>query len=110
MCCLEEVYIYVCYCGMFSVVNVYLDHLKFCVVCINGLRYVCCGECYVVSNECDEPTSCLVQSIGAHCCEVMYFGCFDFRGELGFLKSDDICMCVVNKQFKLLEFVLVRLC
>ena len=29
----------------------------------------------VVSNECDEPTSCLVQPIGAHCCEVMHFGC-----------------------------------
>ena len=27
-------YIYVCYCDMFSVVNVYLDHLKFCVVLI----------------------------------------------------------------------------
>ena len=26
------------------------DHLKFCVVCINDRRYVCCGECYVVSN------------------------------------------------------------
>ena len=26
-----------------------------------------------------------------------------FRGELGFL--NDICMCVVNKQFELLEFV-----
>ena len=23
-------------CLMFSVVNVYIDHLKFCVVCING--------------------------------------------------------------------------
>ena len=46
---------------MFSVVNVYLDHLKFCVVCINGPKYVCCGECYVVSDECDESTSCLVQ-------------------------------------------------
>ena len=77
----------------------YLDHLNFCIVCINGRRYVCCGECYVVSNECDEPTSCLVQPIGAHCCEVMYFGCFGFRGELGF------CMCVVNKQFELLRFV-----
>ena len=42
---------------MFSVVNVYFDHLKFCVVCINGRRHVCCGECYVVSNECDKPTS-----------------------------------------------------
>ena len=27
-------YIEVCYCDMFSVVNVYHDHLKFCVVCI----------------------------------------------------------------------------
>ena len=30
---------------------------------------------------------------------------FGFRGELGFLNCDDICMCVVNKQFELLEFV-----
>ena len=79
MCCLEEVYIYiyiyVCYCDMFSVVNVYLDNLNFCVVCINGRRYVCCGDCYVVPDECDEPTSCLVQPIVVHCCEVMYFGC-----------------------------------
>ena len=77
-------------------------------MCINGRRYVCCGECYVVSDECDEcdePISCLVQPIVAHCCEVMYVGCFDFRGELGFLNYDDICMCVVNKQFELLEFV-----
>ena len=81
-----------------------LDHLKFYVVCINGRRYVCCGECYVVSNECDELTSCLVQYIGAHCCEAMYFGCFGFRGELGF-RNCDICMCVVNKQFQLLEFL-----
>ena len=76
---------------MFSVVNVYLDHLKFCVVCINSRRYVCCSECNVVSNECNEPTSCFVQPIGAHCCEVMYFGCFGFRGELGFLNCDDVC-------------------
>ena len=96
-CAVSRRYIDVCYCDMFSVVNVYLDYLKFCVVCINGRRYVCCCECYVVSNECDEPTSCLVQAIFAHCCEVMYFGCFDFRGELGFLNCDDICMCVVNK-------------
>ena len=71
----SKTYIDVCYCDMFSVVNVYLDHLKFCVVCINSRRYVCCSECDVVSNECNEPTSCLGQPIGAHCCEVMYFGC-----------------------------------
>ena len=29
---------------------------------------------------------------------VTYFGCFDFRGEFGFLNCNDICMCVVNKQ------------
>ena len=28
-----------------------------------------------------------------------------FRGELGFLNCDDICMCVMNKQFEFLEFV-----
>ena len=37
----------------FSVVNVYHDHLKFYVVCINSRRYVCCSECDVVSNECN---------------------------------------------------------
>ena len=90
---------------MFSVVNVYLDHLKFCVVYINSRRYVCCSECNVVSNECNEPTSCLVQPTGAHCREVMYFGCLGFRGEPGFLNCDDVCMCVVNKQPEFLEFV-----
>ena len=73
-CAVSRRYIDVCYCDMFSVVNVYLDHLKFCVVRINCRRYVCCSEC-------------------------------DVEGELGLLKCDDICMCVVNKQFELLEFV-----
>ena len=104
-CGVSRRYIDVCYCDMFSVVNVYLDHLKFYVVCINSRRYVCCSECNVVSNECNEPTSCLVQHVRAHCCGVMYFGCFGFRGDLDFLNCDDICMCVVNKQFGLLEFV-----
>ena len=45
------------------------------VLCVLMVEGVCCGECYVVSNECDEPTSCLVQPIVAHCCEVMYYGC-----------------------------------
>ena len=30
---------------------------------------------------------------------------FGFRGEVGFLNCDDVCMRVVNKQFELLEFV-----
>ena len=88
---------------MFSVVNVYLDHLKICVV--EGQRYASCSECNVVSNECNELTSCLMQPIGTHGGEAMYFGCICFRGELGFLNCDDICMSVVNKQFELLEIV-----
>ena len=80
-CAVSRRYIDVCYCDMFSVVNMYLDHLKFCVVCIDGRRYVCCSECNVVSNECNEPTSCLVQPIGTHGGEVVYFKCVCFRGE-----------------------------
>ena len=46
-----------------------------------------------------------MQPIVAQCCEVMYVWCFDFWGKLGFLICDDVCMCVVNKQFDLPEFV-----
>ena len=70
-CGISRRYIDVCYCDMFSVVNVYLDHLKFYVVCINSRRYVCCSECDVVSNECNEPTSCVDNSeinSGGVCC------------------------------------------
>ena len=105
MFCLVEVYKCLQF-DMFSVVNVYLDHLKFCIVCIDGRRYVCCSECNVY-NECNESTPCLVQPIGTYGGEVMYFGCVCFRGELGFLNCDDICMCVVNKQFELLGFVFI---
>ena len=98
-CAVSRRYIDVCNCDVFSVLNVYLDHLKFCV---NGRRYVCCSECNVV---CDEPTPCLVQHVGAYGGEVMYFLSVCFRGEFGFLNCDDICMCVLNKQFELLEFV-----
>ena len=87
-------------------INVCLfDHLKFCVVYTDGQMYVCCSDCNVIPNECNKPTSCIVQPIGTHGVEVMYFGCVCFRGELGFLNCDEICMCVVNKQFELLEFV-----
>ena len=109
-CAVLRRFINVCNCDMFSVVYVYLDYLKFCVVCIDGRRYVCCSACNVVSNECNEPTSCIVQPISSHCCEVMYFGCFGFWGELGFLNCDDVCMCVVNKQFELLVIVFDSVC
>ena len=37
-CAVSRRYIHVCNCDMFSVVNVYHDHLKFCFVCINSRR------------------------------------------------------------------------
>ena len=37
-CAVSRRYINVCNCDMFGVVNMYLDHLKFCVVCIDGRR------------------------------------------------------------------------
>ena len=41
------------------------------------------------------PYPAIVQPIGTHGGEVMCFRCVCFRGELGFLNCDDICMCVV---------------
>ena len=35
-CAVSRRYINVCNIDVFSVVNMYLNHLKFCVVCING--------------------------------------------------------------------------
>ena len=48
-CAVSRRYTDICNCAMFSVVNVYLVHLKLCVVCVYGQRYVYCGECNVVS-------------------------------------------------------------
>ena len=79
---------------MFSVVNVYHDHLTLCVVWIDGRRYVCCSECNVVSNEFDKPTSCLLQPIGTYGGEFMYSECVCFRGELGFLNCDNIYILI----------------
>ena len=84
---------------MFSVVNVYIDRLKFCVGCING-RSISVGVNVMLSLM-----NVMSPHIGTHSDEVMYFGCVCFRGELGFQNCDDICMCVVDKQFELLEFV-----
>ena len=92
-CIVSMWYIHVCNCDMFSVVNVNIDHLK-----------LCCSECNIISNKYNKPTPFLVQHIGTHGGEVIYFGCFCFRGVLSFLNCHDICMCVVN-MFNLLEFV-----
>ena len=60
-CGVSRRYIVVCNCDMFRVVNVYPDHLKFRVVCIDGRWYVCYSECNVFCNKCNEPTPCLVK-------------------------------------------------
>ena len=60
-------YINVCNSDVFSVVNMYLDYLKLCIVCINGRRYVCCSECNVVFNECDEPTPASMRTVVMLC-------------------------------------------
>ena len=51
-CAISRRYINVFNHDVFSVFNMYLGHLKFCVVCINGRRYVCCSECMSVCSEC----------------------------------------------------------
>ena len=72
-CAVSSRYINVFNCHMLSFGDVYLDHLKLCVVCIDGRSYVCCSDYNVISNECNKPTSCLVQPIGAHGGERMLF-------------------------------------
>ena len=84
-------YIDACNSDVFSV-NVYIDHLKICVVCINGRMYVVVMN-VVVSDECDEPTPCLARPVGAHGGEVMYVLSVCFRGELAFLNCDILHVC-----------------
>ena len=66
-CAVSRRYIDVCNCDVFSVVNVYLDRLKFCGVCVNGRLYVCCSECNIVSDDCDEPRPCIVSTVVKFC-------------------------------------------
>ena len=73
-------------------------------MCINGRRCVYCSECNVVSNESDEssPTLCnySVRSVVNLCT----------LGVPGVLNCDDICMCVVNKQFELFLIAFMLTC
>ena len=62
-----------------------------------------CPRCLV--DECNEPTPALCDLSVRTVEKVMYFECVCFRSDLCFLNCYDICMCVVNKQFELLEFV-----
>ena len=81
-CGVSRRYIDVWYFDMFSVVNVYLDHLKFSVVCINSRRYVCCSECGVVSNECNEPHPALCNLSVRTAVKLCIFGVLALGGSL----------------------------
>ena len=43
MCCLED--LYKCNCDVFSVVNKYLDHLKLCVLMLEGMSLAVNAMC-----------------------------------------------------------------
>ena len=73
------------------------------LVCCSSMISVCM---FIVSkNLLISIATVIVRTVGAHCCELMYFWCVYFRDEIGFLNCDDICIRVVNKQFELLEYV-----
>ena len=75
-CAVSKSYIDVCNCDMFSGVNVYIDNFKLCVVCMYGRMCVCCCECNVLYNKCNEVTPCHVQLIDLHGGKIMYFRSF----------------------------------
>ena len=96
----------VCYCDMFSVVNVYLDHIEVlccCVLIVEGMSVVVNVMLSLMSVMSPPPALCNL-SVRTDV-KLCIFGVLALWGELGFLNCDDVCMCVVNKQFELLEFV-----
>ena len=86
-CAVSRRYIDVCYCDMFRVI-VYLDHLKFCVLMVDGMSVL-------VSVMSQPPALC---NLSAHTVVKLCTLGVCFKGELGFLNCDDM-------QFELLEFV-----
>ena len=103
-CAVSRRYINVCNGDMFSVVNVYLDRLKSCVLMVEGMSVVVNVMLSLMSVMSPPPALCnlLARTVVKLC---TLGGCVCFRAEHGFLNCDDICMCVVNKQFEHLEFV-----
>ena len=74
-----------------------------CVLIVEGMSVVVNVMLSLMSVKSPPPALCnLLVRTAVNLC---MFGVFGFRGELGFLKCNDVCMCVVNKQFQLLEFV-----
>ena len=72
-----------------------------CVLIVEGMSVVVNVMLSLMSVMSPPPALCNLSV----CTAVKFFWCIGFRGEVGFLNCDDVCMCVVNKQFELLEFV-----
>ena len=92
-------------CDVFSVVNVYLDYLTFWVVCIwfEDMSVLVNVMLSLTSLMSTPPDLCHLseRTVVKFC----ILGVFALGVQLGFLNCDDICTCVVNKQFVLLEFL-----
>ena len=106
-CAVLRRYINVFNCDMFSDVNVYLNHLKFCVVCsmVEGMSVVVNLMLFLRSVTSQPPALCNLSARAV--VKLCNFVCVCFRGELGFLNCDDICMYFVKKPLQLLEFFIV---
>ena len=74
-----------------------------CVLIVEGMSVVVNVMLSLMSVMSPPPALCNLSVCTS--VKLSIFWCFGFRGELGFLNCDDVCMCVVNKQFELLEFV-----
>ena len=74
-----------------------------CVLIVEGMSVVVNVMLSLMSAMSPPPALCNL-SVRTDV-KLCIFWCFGFRGELGFLNCDNVCMCVVNKQFELLEFV-----
>ena len=69
-CDVSRMYIDVCHNDVFSVVNVYLKHLKLCVVCINGRRSVVVNEMSFLMSKMSPPQTLLCTFVGVFTLEV----------------------------------------
>ena len=78
-----------------------------CVLIVEGISVVVNVMLSLMSVMSPPPALCNLSVRTA--VKLCILGCFGFRGELGILNCDDVCMCVVNKQFELLESVYVDL-
>ena len=74
-----------------------------CVLIVEGMSVVVNAMLSLISVMSPPPALCnlSVRTVVKLC----IFGVFGIRGKLGFLNCNDVCICVVNKQLELLEFV-----